>query len=110
MDVFGFLLTATLGFLGFFYTKKIADMIGYGERLSSLGLLEFKATYGAFFFTLGLLGLYLRTDEVAIVVGGAWLSASSVRAFTLIIQRNDIAKNIGGIVIEASIGLLIFFG
>jgi len=110
MDVLGYGITVVLGILSIIFSQKMAAILGYGQGLSSLGLTEFKATYGIFFCTLGLLGLYFRTSEVNIVVGGAWISASVMRAIIVLRYKNDISKNIGGVIIEAGIGLLIALG
>jgi hypothetical protein len=75
-----------------------------------LGLSEIRATYGGIFLGLGVACLLFQQPEVFFAVGLAWLTAAASRTVSICLDRAFSAKNAGGTVIEAGIGLLLVAG
>jgi hypothetical protein len=109
LEVIGFGVTVALGFLSLAIGRQMASLLGYGKNLSSLANVEFRATYGAFFITLGSLGIILNNQSVSFLIGSCWLSAGLIRGIFLLISQKDVKENIAGLFVELGIALLILF-
>lgn len=88
----------------------MASILGNGKSISSLGLIEFRASYGAFFITIGVLGVYFNIKEVDIIIGSSLLSAGLVRLIFFFYKRKNIKENAAGVFVELGIAGLIFVG
>jgi hypothetical protein len=71
------------------------------------GISEIRATYGGFFLALGSYALYAQATEVFFVLGVAWLGAAAGRVVSVAIDHSHAPKNIGGIIFESTIGVLL---
>ncbi len=110
LKIVGLAITALLGGSSLMGGARLASLLGYEKQMSPLGEIEFRATYGGFFLMLGLLGIYLRTDDVFLIVGCSWLSAGVTRLIMFLYKRTHTKENMVGLVIELGIGALILFG
>ncbi|NWO04177.1 MAG: hypothetical protein HLX50_00300 [Alteromonadaceae bacterium] len=72
--------------------------------------MEIRATYGGIFIGLGFSCLWFQQPVVYLVVGLAWLSAALSRALSGIVGKAFSSREIGGVVIEACIGMLLMTG
>jgi hypothetical protein len=105
----GFGITMALGFLSLTFARQMASILGYGKNLSTLANIEFRATYGAFFLTLGALGLLLNNQAVSFLIGSCWFSAGLVRALCFLKSQEDVKENVAGLVIELGVATFILF-
>ena len=104
----GPLISAVLGLLAIVSpatTEKFVSVKGEGK----LGNAEIRATYGGFFLGIALYALTTQADAAFWALGFGWLSAAAVRFFTLFFGFYS-PKNVGGVVFEASIGVLCLVG
>ena len=106
----GFLLTTLLGVISLLLPVQMATLLGYGKKLTSLGNIEFRVTYGAFFTTLGAFGFYFNTYETRIIIGSSWLAAGIVRLIIFFLKRTDVKENLVGLMIELGIAGLLLVG
>ena len=106
IPLIGAVLTFCLGVLGLVAPGKVATLVGIAPE-GKLGVSEIRATYGGFFVGLGVGCLWVQKPEVYFVVGLAWLLAAASRIISFALDRSFSSKNIGGVVIEAGIGLLL---
>jgi len=83
------------------YTKSFVGITASTQEGES----EIRATYGGFFIGLSMCAFVLQSPEVFAVIGISWLAAAFVRLTTIFINSYS-AKNIGGVVFEAIVGLL----
>jgi hypothetical protein len=102
----GAFITILLGLLGLFFPAKAAGFVSLSPD-GPVGRSELRATYGGFFLLLGLGCLFLHTPPVFLLVGLAWIGAAFGRLFSILVDRAASAKNFGGVVFEAGIGLLL---
>jgi hypothetical protein len=102
----GAVFTLALGALGLVAPKKVANLVGIVPE-GKLGLSEVRATYGGIFIGLGAACLWFQQSEVYIAVGLAWFLAAVSRTVSLFLDQSFSGKNVGGIIIEAGIGLLL---
>jgi hypothetical protein len=104
INTLGALVTAGLGLFGLFLPASAASFAGIipdGER----GISEVRATYGGLFLAMGVFALIAQSSDVFRVVGVAWLGAAGARAFSVVRDNSRSGANIGGIVMEAAIGM-----
>jgi hypothetical protein len=104
INTLGAIVTMGLGLLGLFFpasAASFASIIPDGER----GLSEIRATYGGLFLAMGLCAVIAQSSDVFRVVGVAWLGAAGGRAFSVVRDHSRSGANLGGIVMEALIGL-----
>lgn len=72
-----------------------------GER----GLSEIRATYGGLFLAMGLYATIGQNTDVFRALGVAWMGAAAGRAFSFVRDDSRSGANVGGILMEAGIGL-----
>jgi hypothetical protein len=108
--IIGLFLNSLLGVTSLLLPVHMASLLGYGKNLTTLGATEFRATYGAFFISLGIFGFYFNTPEVTKLIGLSWLSAGIVRLIIFFFNRKDVKANLLGLLIEFGIAVLIIFG
>ncbi len=115
VNTFGAFVTLGLGVFGLFWPWGVASLVGIvpeGER----GVSEIRATYGGLFLALGLVAMIAQSPDIFRALGVAWIGAASARAFSFVRDNSRSGANIGAIVMEAAIGLLLlvpwesFFG
>lgn len=98
--------TLALGLLGLLRPDAAANFTSM-QPIGRIGRSEIRATYGGFFLALGACGLLLRDPLVWSVIGVAWLGAAAGRAISVPVDESYEPKNLGGIVFEATLGLLL---
>lgn len=104
VNTFGALITLGLGVFGLFWplsAAKFASIQPDGER----GISEIRATYGGLFLSMGLFALIAQTSDVFRLVGVAWIGAAAARSFSYAHDNSRSGANLGGIAMEAVIGL-----
>ena len=98
--------TLVLGGLGLFSPARAAAFTNLAP-IGATGVSEIRATYGGFFAALGLACLALQASAVFSTAGAAWVGAAAGRAWSVVVDQNREAKNLGGIAFELAIGLLL---
>ena len=115
VNTLGALITLGLGVLGLFWPLVAASMVGLepdGER----GISEIRATYGGIFLSIGLFALVAQNGDIFRVLGVGWIGAASARSFSYVHDNSRSGANLGAIVMEATIGMMMlvpwgtFFG
>lgn len=109
LQIIGLGMTVLLGSLSLLLGSKMANLLGYGKTLSPLGNIEFRATYGAFFVTLGVLGIGLNSQDVYQLIGACWLAAGITRSILFLLTRKNIKENLSGLIVEFGIATLLLF-
>jgi len=102
----GSVATLLLGCLGLFFPSRAAAFTSLSP-VGPTGVSEIRATYGGLFAALGLACLALQSLAVFSTVGIAWVGAAAGRTWSVLIDRNRVSKNLGGIVFELVLGLLL---
>jgi len=102
----GALATALLGGLGLFAPMRAARFTSMAP-VGATGVSEIRATYGGLFAALGVGCLISQSEAFFTVVGIAWVGAACGRAWSVAVDRNTAPDNLGGIVFELAIGLLL---
>jgi hypothetical protein len=97
-------LTILMGCLGAFLPKKAAQLTCL-EPLGATGVSEIRATYGGLFIGLGAVALFHQSVDTFLVVGLAWVGAACGRVWSVVIDRNIEAKNLGGVGFELAFGV-----
>ena len=105
LPVVGALATCALGLLGLLAPNVAAAFTSLRPE-GLLGRSEIRATYGGLFLALGAGALVLRSPEVFLMLGLAWLGAAAGRLVSVVVDRSTEVKNFGGIAFEGAIGLL----
>ena len=100
----GAVVTAMLGCLGLLFPKSVGRVLGIKPD-SSLGISEFRATYGGFFLCLGIGCLVAQSVQVFTVVGAAWCAAAFARIISYAVDSSRTGHNLAGVGVEAGIGL-----
>lgn len=100
----GVLTCLLLGLLAIFKPKLIQSFVGV-RAVGKEGDSEFKATYGGFFIGISIYAFVVQSEEVFIVIGIGWLSASFIRLLSMFGGALTI-KNFGGVLFEAMVGIL----
>lgn len=103
---FGAVATLLLGGLGLFFPSRAAAFTSIAP-VGRTGVSEIRATYGGLFASLGLACLALQSTAVFSTAGVAWVGAAAGRTWSVLIDRNRESKNLGGIVFELVLGLLL---
>lgn len=106
IPLFGAALTLALGVLGLVAPGRAAKLVGIVPE-GKLGVSEIRATYGGLFVGLGAGCLWVQKPEVYFVVGLAWLLAAVSRVISFALDHSFSGKNMGGVIMEAGIGLLL---
>ncbi len=102
----GSVATLLLGCLGLFSPSRAAAFTSLSP-VGRTGVSEIRATYGGLFAALGLACLVLQSTAVFSTAGIAWVGAAAGRAWSVLIDRNRDPKNLGGVVFELVLGLLL---
>lgn len=102
----GAVISILAGCLGLIWPRKVSAVIGL-HLPGSLGVSEFRATYGGLFIGAGLAVLLIGTREAALVLGAAWGGAFVARAVSLIVDRSRSKENLGGLAIEGVVATLL---
>ena len=100
----GAVVTGMLGCLGLLFPKRVGRVLGIKPD-SSLGISEFRATYGGFFLCLGIGCVVAQSAQVFTVVGAAWCAAAFARIISYGVDSSRTAHNLAGVGVEAGIGL-----
>lgn len=115
VNTFGALVTFGLGVFGLFWPWGVASFVGIipeGER----GVSEIRATYGGLFVALGLVAMIAQSPDIFRALGVAWIGVAAARSFSVVRDNSRSGANLGAVVMEATIGLLLlvpwerFFG
>ncbi len=109
IPLFGAVCTLALGTLGLVAPQKVANLVGVVPE-GKLGLSEIRATYGGIFIGLGAACLWFQQPKVYVAVGLAWLLAAVSRTVSIFLDQSFSSKNVGGVIVEAGIGLLLVAG
>lgn len=102
----GAIATLLLGMLGLIAPRKAAAFTSIAP-LGANGLSELRATYGGLFVALGAQCLLSQSVVVFTVPGVAWSGAAIGRLVSVIIDGNRDRRNLGGMLMELGIGLLL---
>jgi hypothetical protein len=102
----GAAITTALGILGALAPRAVGEAIGV-RAVGALGVSELRATYGGFFAALGAGCLWTQSRLAFALVGAAWGGAALARLGSLAVDRSRSAKNLGGVLFEASVGGLL---
>jgi hypothetical protein len=105
----GALACLGLGVMGLLAPMQAARLVGLAA-VGRLGVSELRATYGGLFIGMGLACLVLDSPPAYAVAAAAWLGAAAGRGVSIAIDRNLSRMNIGGVLLEASIGVLLASG
>jgi hypothetical protein len=109
LPVIGAALTLGLGILGLTAPTMTAELVGLVAE-SKLGRSEMRATFGGLFVGLGGACVWLQSPDAYVVVGLGWGAAAVARVVAIIVQDAFLATNVGGILLEGGIGLLLVAG
>jgi hypothetical protein len=106
MHFIGAIFMTVLGIGGFFKPLMVAKLVGL-TPLEPHGISEIRATLGGFFIGLGGFAVYSQNTVIYGAIGIGWVGAAIARVFSVIIDRKINKENIGGIILEGGIGLLL---
>jgi Domain of unknown function (DUF4345) len=101
-------LTIGLGIVGLSNPTMVARLVGIMPT-EPRGLSEIRATYGGLFIGLGGLALSAQDPIISATVGCGWMGAAIARLISIVIDRQMSKLNIGGIVLEGGIAILLLF-
>jgi hypothetical protein len=99
-------LSVIAGLLGFFWPTRVSTAVGL-RIPSTLGVSEFRATYGGLFIGGGLAVLLIQSGDAAAVLGCGWTGAFFARSISLLIDKSRSKENVAGLVIEAAMASLL---
>ena len=102
-------ITIGFGLFGALCPNRVASFVGLSP-LGGLGISEIRATYGGLFMALGFACLHLQSPDAYFVAGAAWCGAAAMRLPSLVFDADSFPKAVGGAVVEAGIGLMLFSG
>ena len=102
----GAALTTGLGALGLLAPQRAAAFASLSP-IGPTGTSEIRATYGGLFAALGLACLVSQSQPIYTTAGIAWVGAALGRAWSVLVDRNVLPKNLGGIGFELAIGVLL---
>jgi hypothetical protein len=105
----GAVLTMALGVLGLLAPARAARLVGLTPQ-GARGTSEVRATYGGLFFAMGLACLVLQHPAAFAVAAAAWLGAALARLASMAVARHASALDLGGVVLEGTIGALLACG
>lgn len=101
----GAIATLLLGMFGLIAPRRAAAFTSIAP-LGANGLSELRATYGGLFVALGAWCLLSQSVVVFTVLGVAWSGAALGRLVSVIIDGNRDQRNLGGLLMELVLGLL----
>ena len=97
------------GLLGLLWPRHVSVVIGL--RLpGTLGMSEFRATYGGLFIGAGGAVMILGSGDAALVLGAAWIGAFVARVISIVIDRSTSKETLAGCGIEVLVGALLILG
>jgi hypothetical protein len=99
-------LSVLAGVLGLLWPRQVSARIGVALP-STLGVSEFRATYGGLFIGAGVAVLASSSTTAATVLGAAWGGAFVARVLSVVIDRSRSKENVAGLVIEAVMAALL---
>jgi hypothetical protein len=102
----GAVITLGLGVLGLFAPTRASSFANV-QPVGLIGKSEIRATYGGLFVALGVTCLLTQAPGVFLAAGLAWVGAAIGRLFSVVVDSSRSARNLGGIVFELGIGLLL---
>lgn len=102
----GAIATLLLGCLGLFSPARAAAFTSISP-VGATGVSEIRATYGGLFAALALICLAAQSTGIFATAGAAWAGAAAGRAWSVLVDGNFEAKNLGGIAFELTIGTLL---
>jgi hypothetical protein len=102
----GALTTAFMGAFGLLAPRRAAELVSI-KPVGDNGISEIRATYGGLFLALGVLCLFSQTPTFFIAAGVAWVGAACGRLFSILFDKNNDARNFGGLCLELVVGLLL---
>jgi hypothetical protein len=100
----GVLICLALGLIALFRPQLIQSFVSV-QAIGKEGQSEIKATYGGFFIGISLYAIATQSNDVFIVIGVGWVTASFIR-FMSLFNDSFTKKNIGGVIFESLVGLL----
>ncbi len=110
LNLLGAAGTVAMGCLGLFLPKAAAGFTGLTANTRT-AFAEFRATFGGMFVVLGLVPLATGAPVAYLVAGGSWLGAAVGRLVSVVVDQGyREPKNFGGVVFEATFGLLLLAG
>ncbi len=102
----GAVISVVAGCLGLIWPHRVSSVIGL-QLPGTLGVSEFRATYGGLFIGAGLATLILGSRDAALVLAAAWGGAFLARAVSLVVDRSRSRENVAGLVIESAVAALL---
>lgn len=102
----GATVSVLAGLSGLLWPRQVSVVIGL-QLPSTLGVSEFRATYGGLFIGAGAAVLLLASRDAALVLAAGWLGAFFARVISLIVDRSTSKENLAGLGIEAAIGMML---
>lgn len=102
----GAAVSVLAGLAGLLWPRRISAAIGL-QLPSTLGVSEFRATYGGLFAGAGAAVLLLGSRDAALVLAAGWLGAFVARLISVIVDRSTSKENLAGLGIEAAIGTML---
>lgn len=100
--------TLGLGLLGLLRPHAAAKFTSLSP-VGALGVSEIRATYGGLFVALGGLALLSQEPAAFLVAGVAWAGAAAGRLYSVFVDENRAAKNLGGVAFEGLLAILLLF-
>ncbi len=97
------------GGIGLFRPDKVAEILGI-DRTDRLCLVELRGLFGGMLTTLGISCIVMRQPQVYLVAGLAYVGLAFVKVIALVVDKPAPAKVVPGLVVDASIGLLLVAG
>jgi len=108
LENIGSTIMILLGLISLFKPVRMGNILGL-EIKNQLGVSEIRATYGGFFIALGIMCFIFNLTNIFIVVGVSWTGAFIVRFISAILDKGFSYKNIIGMGIEFTMGVLFLF-
>jgi hypothetical protein len=102
----GAVLSVLAGVMGLVWPRQVSARIGLALP-STLGVSEFRATYGGLFIGAGGAVLLSGSTTAATVLGAAWGGTFVARALSVVIDRSRSKENAAGLVIEGVMAALL---
>jgi len=106
LPIVGSILTMLLGLMGLLSPASAAKFTSIKPD-GLVGVSEIRATYGGFFLGVGGAALFFQNHYLYLGLGVAWISAAVGRIISVIVDKSSSAKNLGGIIFELFIGVLL---
>ncbi len=105
----GAVISIVAGCLGLIWPRKVSSVIGLALP-GTLGVSEFRATYGGLFIGVGLATLILGSRDAALVLAAAWGGAFLARMVSLVVDKSRSKENVAGLLIEFGVAALLALG